>query len=810
MKLSHSIDALPPDDKKAEQSRMLPATIRLLVLIMLGSSMIVAMLPVAVNVRTASSEIVADGGARIGSWSLSLLVSAGLLICVSIGATITFQRALKILAPFLEADSLDQAYFLDTLNSDYVDLAIVLSAALSLFLELALIRWHSSVLEFLSFYKNYSLLACFAGLGLGYALASRSRIPLLLVIPLLAWQFLFMMIIRLVPGPFRVIPFREQLSMGIKSGTDVTRIVMLYLLLIVLFLMTALTFLPVGQLCGRLMERRSKLRSYGLNLLGSVVGVLLMLGASFLWAPPLVWFALCFILILLLTERRTSALLTGFLCAVICVIILAWWPVDRVWNRLYSPYQLLEIGTNPETGLTAVRAAGLYYQRVHDLSRRDLSPKFSRVRDYYDFAYKLRKHLDDVAIVGAGTGNDVAAALRAGAVRVDAVEIDPAIMLIGEEDHPERPYSNPRTRVINDDARSFLRRTDRRYDLIAYGLLDSHTLLTQGSSVRLDSFVYTVEGFQEARNRLKPDGMISLSYSILSPALGRKIYLMLQKVFDGRPPAVVTADYDGAVIFVESNDPTWNASTALANEAGFKDQAGIYSDPSLKVDLSTDDWPFFYMPQRVYPASYLVMIGLIVLLSIGFAGNFLRTSPSSSDSSFFFLGAGFMLIETKNITEMGLTFGNTWQVIGIVITAILVMAFFGNYAVDRLHIRRPQLSFLFLWATLSLGWFVSKSGGFASTPLGRVETAILLASPFLFSGIIFSSLLSSSTGQISGAMAMNLLGAICGGLVEYNSMYFGFRMLYFIAVGCYGAAFVLNYVSSRRVGRLAVMPARTV
>ena len=58
-------------------------------------------------------------------------------------------------------------------------MAIVFSAALRLFLELALIRWHSSILEFLAFYKNFSLLACFAGLGLGYALSGRRRIPLI-------------------------------------------------------------------------------------------------------------------------------------------------------------------------------------------------------------------------------------------------------------------------------------------------------------------------------------------------------------------------------------------------------------------------------------------------------------------------------------------------------------------------------------------------------------------------------------------------------------------------------------------------------
>src|SRR5215467_15764487 len=107
----------------------------------------------------------------------------------------------------------------------YIDAAIVVSTALSLFLELALIRWQSSVLEFLAFYKNFSLLACFAGLGLGYALAARDRIPLLMVVPLLGAQFCFFLFVRLEfsflnseSTAFEVNPFREQLAMGMSRG----------------------------------------------------------------------------------------------------------------------------------------------------------------------------------------------------------------------------------------------------------------------------------------------------------------------------------------------------------------------------------------------------------------------------------------------------------------------------------------------------------------------------------------------------------------------------------------------------------------
>lgn len=759
----------------APPSAMAQSLIRLMVIIAFGSFCTLALLPLANTVKLGKA------------WSGSFMATAAFQLCLATAATVAFYHALKKLAPFIDASSQAQARFLDTLNAKYADAAILFSAALSLFLELGIIRWQSSIFPFFAFYKNFSLLACFVGLGLGYALAARDRIPLVIVLPLLAWQFTFMPIVRYGKGlHLLTIPFREQLTMGFSVGT-LSHILFLYGLLTIVFLISALTFMPVGQLCGRLMERRGKLRAYGLNLLGSLLGVLLMLVASFLWTPPLAWFALCFFAILLFTLRTPSLMIAGFSFTAVCTIALAW-PVNPLWNRVYSPYQLLEIGRDEDTGLTMINAAGHYYQRIYDFSDAQ-STRWSKIRGYYDFPYKAHPTLANVAVVGAGTGNDVAAALRSGARHVEAIEIDPAIQLTGQLSHPEKPYGDARVHAVINDARSFLRTTEQTFDLVVYGLLDSHTLLSQGSSVRLDSFVYTVEGLREARARLKSDGVLSLSFSVLSPALGRKIYLMLQQAFDGRPPACVEAGYDGSIIFLESNDGKWALPPKLVADAGFTDKTVFYADSSLHADVSTDDWPFFYMPQRIYPVSYLIMVFQILVLSLLVAVNYFPERPKFSHLSFFFLGAGFMLIETKGITEMGLTFGNTWQVIGIVIAGILTMAFLGNCVVQWLNIKRPSAPYFFLFAALAVGWYVARSGGFASTPLGRLETSIVLTLPLLFSGIVFSTLLSSK-GQVSGMIAMNLLGAICGGLLEYNSMYFGFRFLYLVAMGCYLLAFV--------------------
>jgi hypothetical protein len=66
-----------------------------------------------------------------------------------------------------------------------------------------------------------------------------------------------------------------------------------------------------------------------------------------------------------------------------------------------------------------------------------------------------------------------------------------------------------------------------------------------------------------------------------------------------------------------------------------------------------------------------------------------------------------------------------------------------------------------------------------------------------FSGIVFSSLLATSTG-LSGAMAANLFGAMCGGMLEYNAMYFGFQFLYWLAAALYAGAFLSSFVTGRR------------
>ena len=284
-----------------------------------------------------------------------------------------------------------------------------------------------------------------------------------------------------------------------------------YFLLGASFVICACICYPVGQLCGKLLHSSNSLNAYGLNLGGSILGVIALFVMSLYWLPPVIWFAVTGGMLLLFVLSRDNFLSVGIASFCVLLGILAW-PVQPETQRIYSPYQLLE-RTAKSDGLMMILSGGNYYQKVYnfaDSKRGQESDADRYVRAYYEFPYNFKKVPERVAIVGSGSGNDVATALRMGAAHVDAIEIDPAIAFLGTKYHPERPYDDPRVTLSINDARNFFRTAEQQYDLIVYGVLDSHTALSHASNLRVDSYVYTREGIAEAYRLLKPEGDLDL------------------------------------------------------------------------------------------------------------------------------------------------------------------------------------------------------------------------------------------------------------------------------------------------------------
>jgi hypothetical protein len=218
------------------------------------------------------------------------------------------------------------------------------------------------------------------------------------------------------------------------------------------------------------------------------------------------------------------------------------------------------------------------------------------------------------------------------------------------------------------------------------------------------------------------------------------------------------------------------------------------------------------MIKRTYPVSYLIALGMVLLLSYMFVRKTIGfTDPiERSYLPFFFLGSGFMLVETKAITELGLHLGGTWFVIAATIIMVLVMAFLANLLVQRKFVPRTSLAYAGLLASLLLGYFSARNHDLiaVSSPLASlIINCVLLTVPLFFSGIVFSTLIGKPKINVSTALAYNLMGALFGGLMEYNSMYFGFAFLYLLAIGFYFLAFLFSFepsaVLARRPGVLS-------
>jgi len=210
--------------------------------------------------------------------------------------------------------------------------------------------------------------------------------------------------------------------------------------------------------------------------------------------------------------------------------------VTQVW----SPYYRIDVFPDNE-GTEHLSVNGIPHQAMWPVDQ-PLDPFYEQVYRWFpDRTYQR------VLIVGAGSGTDVAVALKHGAGHVDAVEIDPKIQQIGVRDHPNRPYDDPRVTRINDDGRAFLRRTTESYDLVVFALPDSLTLVSTSANLRLESFLFTSEAFDDVRAHLAPDGIFVMYNYYREDWLPLKMAGMLEQSFGG-PPIVKSYGMSAATL----------------------------------------------------------------------------------------------------------------------------------------------------------------------------------------------------------------------------------------------------------------------
>src|SRR5712692_986130 len=364
---------------------------------------------------------------------------------------------------------------------------LFLASFLTIFAELALIRWIAVEVRVFAYFKNLALLICFLGFGLGCALA---RGPLRWFTSAKAFMALLIAIRLPIPGWHEHL---EGLSQRLGAAGDIeiwsghawqwaSFLLAAFTAGLLLFLLASV-FIPLGQMVSRQIDLAPRtLSAYSWNLFGSLAGILGFFAVCRHMLPPALWLAGVLAGMAFLQRRLTHGVFIASLILPSVALLREANTPDQF--SIWTPYQQIEVKRfnfpNGELLGHEVHVNHTGYQAIVNLSPEFLTRHPGLLQEAaddnpYNIAYRFAPSRTRVLILGAGTGNDAAAALRNGSAAVDAVEIDPAILQLGRLAHPERPYESPRVHSHLTDARAFLKRTSRQYDLIMFGLLDSHT-----------------------------------------------------------------------------------------------------------------------------------------------------------------------------------------------------------------------------------------------------------------------------------------------------------------------------------------------
>ena len=168
----------------------------------------------------------------------------------------------------------------------------------------------------------------------------------------------------------------------------------------------------------------------------------------------------------------------------------------------------------------------------------------------------------------------------------------------------------------------------------------------------------------------------------------------------------------------------------------------------------------------------------------------------------FFLGAGFMLLETKGVVHMALLFGSTWIVNSIVFFSILVMILLSNLYVLAVQPKRLWPYYALLIAALAVNVGVPMSTFLALPGAAKVvASCAVVFVPVFFAGVIFAAAFRDSR-RPDVDFGSNVAGVILGGLSENLSLALGFDHLLLVAIVFY----ILSALLGPRAVALPAVP----
>ncbi|MCP4247029.1 MAG: hypothetical protein GY778_08260 [bacterium] len=467
--------------------------------------------------------------------------------------------------------------------------------------------------------------------------------------------------------------------------------------------------------------------------------------------------------------------------------------------------------------------------------------------------------------LGAGGGGDVMQALQAGASEVHAVEVIPHInelMLTGAlAEFTGHVYDDPRVRVATEDARAYVRRHRRKFDVIYSLSSNSWAALASGSFALAENYLFTTEAFQDYWEALTDEGFMMMEHQFYMPRLVGALVDGLEAAGVAEPRAHF-AVYDlprmRRNMILLSKQPLTDEITNsafgeltsencddihllypapeslednLINRIVLEGWENVTDSASVNISPTTDDRPFvgqmglwknfkWEKPPKLfglgvygYPLSQLIVVVILLvvivlivplnLLPYLFKGPRLRAAPWLY---FFAIGASFMAVEVVLIQKYALFIGPSVYSIAAILLSLLVASGVGSRFSPRISSRVAFLGII-LWLLLEayVLTFVMRALEQWGTGPRILLTALLVAPLGFFMGMPFPKGALRVGPLVDWGLAVNGAASVLGGTgVLLISMSFGFRVALLAAALLYLFAYLLiSCVSGWSAGNVA-------
>jgi Spermine/spermidine synthase domain len=373
-----------------------------------------------------------------------------------------------------------------------------------------------------------------------------------------------------------------------------------------------------------------------------------------------------------------------------------------------------------------------------------------------------------VLVVGMGGGRDVLSALVFQQNSVIGVEINDQILEAVNEkfgDFTGHLHRDPRVKLVNDEARSFIARTKKPFDIIQVSLIDTWAATAAGAFALSENSLYTLEAWKLFLSRLSQDGILSFSrwYSPgKSPGLYRLASLAtasLKEIGVSNPAnhMVIVASnpkqkkkrFKGVATLLVCKRPfsvkeleeLELTSKRLdfrilfsPTQFGDRNSRNIIQETkplAFGFDISppTDDRPFFFSTiqgaswniwkqgsnSEGNAASFLMNL-LVLVLILTVVCVFLpllmtvRKLPSKGMWSFFLffaaIGIGFMMIEISQMQRLAIFLGHPTYSLSVVLFTLLLSSGIGSYLTGKISqteiLKSGMVCLLLLLLTVSL------------------------------------------------------------------------------------------------------------